>query len=577
VNIIEAMSSPKLFGQWFKRKLLRGDTWISWRVFLKALFALPLDADELPLYTRHTGRSDVPTEQAREAWLICSRRSGKSLISGFIAVFLACFRSYEDMLAPGEVATVMVIACDKRQARVVLGYINGFFDTVATLGRMVASRTKESITLVNRVRIEVHTASFRAVRGYSIAAVILDEIAFFPTGDSAEPDFEIVNALRPAMATIPDALLLALSSPYARRGVLYEAYKENFGKANAPALVWKAATKDMNPTVSQATITMAYLRDAASATAEFGGEFRSDIEGFLTLELVEAAMVHKRELPPVSGTYYSAFVDPSGGQSDSFTLGIAHTARNRVVLDVLREVAAPFQPEKVVAEFADVLRQYRCSEVTGDRYGGEWPREQFEKRGIAYRLSERTRSELYLEMLPLLTGGVAELQDSPRLKAQLVSLERRTARSGKDSIDHPPGGHDDLANAAAGVLVLAAAQMGGSLGLVELYKCAHADARLRNQLFDPYNSPRPNSPVYGEMDRDHACVRCKVSPVKKIAHDTYECPACATRFTVGIMPPTGTPGRTEAILATLAPSDAMPRGAWRNGFERGVFGRFGKR
>jgi len=32
-------------------------------------------------------------------------------------------------------------------------------------------------------------------------------------------------------------------------------------------------------------------------------------------------------------------------------------------------------------------------------------------------------------------------------------LERRTAQGGRDSIDHPPGAHDDLANAAAGALV----------------------------------------------------------------------------------------------------------------------------
>ena len=36
---------------------------------------------------------------------------------------------------------------------------------------------------------------------------------------------------------------------------------------------------------------------------------------------------------------------------------------------------------------------------------------------------------------------------------QLCSLERRTARGGKDSIDHSPGMHDDIANAVAGALV----------------------------------------------------------------------------------------------------------------------------
>ena len=74
---------------------------------------------------------------------------------------------------------------------------------------------------------EVHTASFRSVRGYTVVAAILDEIAFWRSEDSANPDREIVNALRPAMATVPGALLLAMSSPYARRGVVWDAYQRH--------------------------------------------------------------------------------------------------------------------------------------------------------------------------------------------------------------------------------------------------------------------------------------------------------------------------------------------------------------
>ena len=48
-----------------------------------------------------------------------------------------------------------------------------------------------------------------------------------------------------------------------------------------------------------------------------------------------------------------------------------------------------------------------------------------------------------------------ELLDHRRLALQLAGLERRTSRGGKDSIDHAPRAHDDLANAAAGALLLA--------------------------------------------------------------------------------------------------------------------------
>jgi hypothetical protein len=74
------------------------------------------------------------------------------------------------------------------------------------------------------------------------------------------------------------------------------------------------------------------------------------------------------------------------------------------------------------------------------------------------RHAEQTRSELYLSILPLINSGVCELLDVPRLVHQLVALERRTSGSGRDSVDHPRGAHDDCANAAAGALVLAAPQ-----------------------------------------------------------------------------------------------------------------------
>jgi hypothetical protein len=72
---------------------------------------------------------------------------------------------------------------------------------------------------------------------------------------------------------------------------------------------------------------------------------------------------------------------------------------------------------------------------------------------LGYRIgSARSRREL----LPLLNSKRIELLDLPRLHGQLGGLERRTARGGRDSIDHPPNAHDDLINSAAGALVSAA-------------------------------------------------------------------------------------------------------------------------
>jgi hypothetical protein len=138
------------------------------------------------------------------------------------------------------------------------------------------------------------------------------------------------------------------------------------------------------------------------------------------------------------------------------TLAIGHAEGERVVLDCIRERRAPFSPEAVVEDFAETLKAYRVSWVTGDRYGGEWPREAFRKRGIAYDLAELVRSDLYRDLLPRLNSGSVDLLDSVQMVDQIVNLERRVSRGGRESIDHPPHGHDDVANAVAGLVALCA-------------------------------------------------------------------------------------------------------------------------
>ena len=135
------------------------------------------------------------------------------------------------------------------------------------------------------------------------------------------------------------------------------------------------------------------------------------------------------------------------------TLAIGHKDYNRktVVVDALREARPPFSPETVADEFARLLKGYRVIRITGDRYAGEWPREQFSKFGIRYEATAKSKSEMYVDLLPLINSRRIDLLDHTKLVNQLCSLERRTARGGRDSIDHPPQGHDDLINAVAGL------------------------------------------------------------------------------------------------------------------------------
>ena len=453
-TIIEAIENAELWRPWFRDR----DSWAPWLTFLRGLFGLPLSADERAIFARHTGREPPPGGCA-EAWLIVGRRGGKSQMMATIACFLAVFRDWSPFLVPGESALIQVVATDRRQARIVYRYARAMLTRVPVLKSLVVREQDEWLELSNGLSIEITTNSFRGVRGYTVVAALLDECAFWRSDDTANPDAETLIALRPAMATVPGSILIGASSPYAKRGVLYDAFRRHYGQ-DGPVLVWKATTREMHPTFPQAVVDAALEHDPASGAAEYLAEFRNDIEGFVSREIIDACTAPGRhELPPLDAHQrglhggYHAFVDPSGGSSDSMTLAIVHREGEIGVLDAVREVRAPFSPEGAVAGFAQLLIDYGIRTVVGDRYAGEWPREQFRKHMISYEPSERPKSDIYGQLLPLLNSHRVELLDHVRLTTQFTSLERRTARGGRDSIDHAPGGHDDIANAVAGAFV----------------------------------------------------------------------------------------------------------------------------
>ena len=190
-------------------------------------------------------------------------------------------------------------------------------------------------------------------------------------------------------------------------------------------------------------------------------DWRDDVSGFVDADVVAACVSPGvRELPPVRGVRYFGFVDPSGGSSDSMTVAVAHREADRVVLDCIRERRPPFSPTDVCLEFSAALKSYGIGSVQSDKYAGSWVVESLAAQGIRCEQSAEPKSSLYTNLLPLLNSNRIELLDHPRLVAQLCGLERRTARGGRDSIDHAPGGHDDLANAVAGAAGLALANQG---------------------------------------------------------------------------------------------------------------------
>jgi hypothetical protein len=447
--IREILDGP--FAAW-----LGTDDWRPWSAFLCALRGEFLSNYEAGLYRQCTGRQSLPSTVFREAWVAVGRKGRKSATAAMLAVYAAVYGQWKR--ASGETLRVMVIALSKDQARLVLDYAAAILESRPGLARLIQAKDAETIRLRNGVEIACFANSYRLVRGPTCVCAILDEVAVWWSDQlSANPDREILRALKPAMITQPGSLLVGLSSPYAKKGLLYEKHRDHWGRDGSSVLVWQADTATMNPQVDTEEIAAAYRDDPQSAKAEFGAQFRDDLQTYVVPEAIEACVdrgVYERS--PTPGVTYFSFIDPAGGSGqDAMTLAICHNEGDAVVLDCLRERKPPFSPSDVAAEFIETLKSYRASVVYGDRFGGEWCRQPFRDQSIFYKLADRTKSDLYRDALPVFNSRNVSLLDNRNLIGQLSSLERSTGPTGRDRIDHPRGAHDDLCNAACGAIVLA--------------------------------------------------------------------------------------------------------------------------
>ena len=369
----EALADPDAFGN-----VMAGSSRYGWRTLLIAAAGEALNDDERIEFKRLTGREREPGRMCHELIVTAGRRAGKTEALTVFSAWIAIYCDHRDVLAPGEVGVCLVISRDQRASMVVLERLEGMLLSApedSPLRDMIANRTAESITLTNGIRVEVRPCNKISGRGATFIAIIADEVAFwFTEVNAANPDSEILAACRPGLLTTRGPLLMA-SSAYAKRGVLYDSYRRYYGADGPPdILVAYATSRDLNPSLPQEEIDRALERDPTANRAEYLSEWRDDIAGFISREIVEACVRDWVELPPQPGIMYLCGVDGASGveNGDSFAIVIAHKMGDRVVIDAIREIKPPFSaPDVINFVLVPLCKAYNISSVSGDNYAAE--------------------------------------------------------------------------------------------------------------------------------------------------------------------------------------------------------------
>ena len=245
LTILDALTDRQLFGALPTFRDL--STWSRWLVFLKATYGLALEAGEVDVFRRHTGRSVYrpPVGGWPEAVCVTGRQSGKTRIAALVVDLEAVTAVPE---ADGTDLFALLIAQDHRAAlRTLLAYARAPFEQVPILAQSLRDVPRTTtVRLSNGVTVAAYPCRPASVRGLRARVVVLDELAFYRTSENLPMDVEMLRAVRPTLATTGGKLVI-LSSPYGQSGALYELHRRHYGRDDSTTLIWQATASEMNP------------------------------------------------------------------------------------------------------------------------------------------------------------------------------------------------------------------------------------------------------------------------------------------------------------------------------------------
>jgi hypothetical protein len=492
ISFAEAIQEPKLLKARFEELALPQQT------ALKALYGVPLSPDicdqrgwsELDYFNASQGDADFDhlgylTSVARksytpksfaEGWFICGRRAGKSdALASTIVAYEAALGGHEQHVRKGQPAYCFQIAQDLRMARYSLNFIRATLESSDLLKKQIVQVTADRIDLKNGITIAVIPPTLKAVRGYACPVAVLDEVGvWYQDSDAANPDYEIWRAVKPAQLQFPNRLLVGISSPWNKSGLLFQYFEAGTDGHKAPiserdrfkdCLVWhstSAAMRSDTDSRGKDRIPSSWFiseqgKDPRAFERECLAVFQDSISGFLSSELLRRCIDQDVvERKPEPDNFYVAAIDPAF-RRDAFALVVAHaTSSGDVVIDLIRrwlpEKGQPINPQDIFAELIPILRSYRIQMITSDQYHADTLQQLALTHGFAIESIPFTgvsKGSIYANLQMLVNQGRIHLLDHPEAYKELRSLERTLTKTGVIQISAPPGQHDDVASAIA--------------------------------------------------------------------------------------------------------------------------------
>lgn len=460
------------------------------RVALKSFYGAPLDPDsydpygfnEIEVWSRFQGWGQAdylgypgsggpfeplipyPGKEFPEVWIIGGRRIGKTDVfaSSDVAYEAVC-GGHEEYVRKGQPAMIALIAQDLRMARYSLHFVKAAIESSPVGYKLIKNVTADTIELHNGVHVCCVPPTLKAIRGYAIPVAVLDEVGvWYQESDSANPDYEIYRALKPAQLQFPFRKIVGISTPWNKAGLLYRFFSAGTEGAKLPSgkkeyqgvLVIHSTTAGMaNPIVTRPDLEQDFNRDEANFARESLAQFQDSISGFIPTILVEKATDYGVAVrPPQPGLTYVAAIDPAF-RRDAFALTIVHNQEGTVFHDYSQRwigtQAEPLSPALILDEMIPILKAYGLMMVYSDQYHLESLQQLFLERAITMigePYTGQNKSAKYGNLQQLFFQGRIRLLDNADLCREVKQLERKLAPSGIVHVEAPAGQHDDLAS-----------------------------------------------------------------------------------------------------------------------------------